>query len=239
VYEGKWAHKEVAIKVLHGCTSELAIAALQSLHPHPNIVSFHGHVHERFSTFIIMELVKGASLYQLIHEEKNVPSTKHRFQWMKDIAMGMEYLHSNNVLHGDLKSQNVLINSINQAAKLIDFGGIHLINRKKSDPIGTMRWMAPDVLGGSTRDINKTADVYSYSMILVELVTLQIPFHNDLSDVSVAMKVVQGERPTLPSPGPECPPYLHRLITTCWDTNPRARPSFEKIRSTLDTKTFP
>ena len=121
VYEGMWKQRRVAIKKTFGTThTELNI--LQSL-SHPNIITFYGFALGDISTSIVMELAK-YSLYQHIHRDGNVPSNEQRFQWMRDIALGMEYLHSINIVHRDLKSLHVLFSETDdlETAKLSDFG---------------------------------------------------------------------------------------------------------------------
>ena len=242
MYEGKWKQRKVAMKMIVGdARNSREVVIHQSLSPHPNIVTFYGlaYAADAQSTLLVMELVEGDSLYSLLHVKNERPSNEVRFQWMKDVATGMEFLHSNDIVHLDPKSDNVLIRSTDQTAKLFDFGcSRKLTHTTMTFQKGTVRWMAPEVLEDIEACINKKADVYSYSMLLVELVTLQVPFHG-VSTLLAAMKVLQGKRPTLPPPGSKCPPYLHRLITACWDGDPNVRPSFERIQKALESKTFP
>ena len=241
VYEGKWENRDVAIKKCISVDIPY-IAMLQLLSQHPKIVSFYGFARERVSIFIVSELIKGGSIYQIIYKNKEVPSFEHRFQWMKDIAEGMEFLHSKNVVHGGLKSANVLIsNDDRKTAKLNDFGMAitHFQDHQTLSHLeGTLRWMAPEVMMGVAK-ISKEVDSYSYSMILCELITLQLPFKDASTELMAAMSAQKGERPFLPPSDSECPPYLRCLITTCWDEDPKKRPSFEEIKKGLDNKTFP
>lgn len=240
VYEGKWENRDVAIKK-YIFVDIPYIATLQSLGQHPNIVAFYGYARESVSVFIVSELMKGGSIFRIIYEDKEVLSFEQCFQWMKDMAEGMEFLHSKNVVHGDLKSANVLIsNDDRKTAKLNDFGmaTAHCQGQTVSHIEGTLRWMAPEMMKGVAK-ISKEVDSYSYSMILCELITLQLPFKDASTELMAAMSVQKGERPILPPSDSECPPYLRCLITTCWDEDPKKRPSFEEIKKGLDNKTFP
>lgn len=240
MYEGKWEKRDVAIKKYISVDIPY-ITKLQSLGQHPNIVSFYGCARERVSVFIVSELMKGGSIFRILHQDKEVPSFEQRVQWMKDIAEGVVFLHSKNVIHGDLKSANVLISDDDRkTAKLNDFGMD--LSRFQGQSIrqieGTLRWMAPEVMQGVAK-IGKEVDAYSYSMILCELITLQLPFKDTSTELMAAMSVQKGERPILPPSDSECPPYLRRLITTCWDKDPQKRPSFENIKSSLSSEKFP
>ena len=75
-------------------------------------------------------------------------------------------------------------------------------------------------------------------MVLYELVTLELPF-KDGTDKRAMVDAVNGKRPSLPESDSECAPFLRRLITACWDADPKARPSFQEINIALDAKTFP
>ena len=92
----------------------------------------------------------------------------------EDIALGMNYLHSRRVLHCDLKSSNILIDA-NWDIKLCDFGlsrvrsKLHAKDDENRGLVGTPHWSAPEILRGKRYD--ESSDVYSYGMILWEIVT--------------------------------------------------------------------
>jgi len=96
----------------------------------------------------------------------------------EDIALGMTYLHGRKVVHCDLKSSNILIDS-NWGVKLCDFGLSRIVykhKRKNVQRVGTPHWMAPEILRGDSND--EASDVYSFGMVLWELVTGEIPYHH-------------------------------------------------------------
>ena len=240
VWKGVWGGKEVAIKKYITQPDPRDIHILQGLPTHPNIITVHGFVKDRFSCSVIMELMDGGSLYDFIHKKNNKPLCQQRFSWMKDIATGMEFLHSREIAHKDLKSANVLLaKDDRKTAMLCDFGTARRLSNTTVHVTrtGSYRWMAPEVVESVDAKVNKKCDVFSYSMVVYEIVTLELPF-KDATDQMAMLHVVNGKRPSLPQCEHKCPPFLYRLIKACWSERPKDRPSFQEICSALNCKIF-
>ena len=145
------------------------------------------------------------------------------------VAAGMLYLHAQGIMHRDLKSANVLLDATG-VAKVTDFG---LAARAPDDTArggsltaetGTYRWMAPEVIRHER--YSKKADVFSFGMILFELLTHQLPFA-DLAPLQAAVSVaLNDERPPLPD---GCPAPLARLVASCWASDRGGRPAFSWV----------
>ena len=239
VFKGTWRGIQVAVKkCLQPDPRDVRI--LLSLGSHSNVIWLYGVVIEEISCLIVTELVEGGSLYDFLYKQKRVPSHEQRSYWRKDIATGMEFLHHHDIAHRDLKSGNVLLGD-RMTAKLCDFGTARSLDHTtaQSTVTGTYRWMAPEIVDDPDARINKKCDVYSYGMLLYELVSLKLPFHDAPTDQKAMFNAMLGKRPSLPESDSECPPFLRCLITACWDADPKVRPSFEEINVALNTKTFP
>ena len=240
VFKGTWKGMEVAVKKCMEPNPK-DVAILTCLGIHPNIVHMYGVLFKEtdLQCLIVTELVKEGSLFDYIHKEKQVPSSEQRFYWKKDIACGMEFLHHNGIIHRDLKSGNVLLGE-RMIAKLCDFGTARKLDHTTAQtrPTGTYRWMAPEVAKEDRARISQKCDVYSYGMVLYELVSLQLPFKDD-QEMMAIFSAFQGKRPSLPESDSECQPFLRRLITACWDEDPKARPTFQEIIHALERKAFP
>lgn len=147
-------------------------------------------------------------------------------------ARGMAYLHSGNppVLHRDLKSANILLDD-SYTAKVCDFGLSRLKAQERSmtGNCGTVQWMAPEVLANMS--YNEKADVYSYGIIVWELLSRECPY-DGMSAIQCALAVLnRDKRPEIPK---WCPPSLHALIKSCTKKDPNHRPSFVQILRALD-----
>eukprot|EP01042_Synura_sphagnicola_P000002 gene2-2_t len=155
-----------------------------------------------------------------------------RLSMMKDICDGMAYLHSRNpvIIHRDLKSLNILVTE-SWIAKITDFGLSRVsteFGSRATDmmtgQIGTYHWMAPEVISGTM--YTGKADVFSFSIIMWELLTRQTPY-NGMNPVQIVAAVCNASlRPTLP---PDGPPALNALIEECWSKDPSKRPAFQAI----------
>ena len=137
----------------------------------------------------IMEYVPSGSLRAFLHKSETGPIPMQTIVCMAlDVARGMEYLHSQGVVHRDLKSENLVLTE-DLHVKLTDFGVGCLETEcdARIDDTGTYRWMAPEMI--SHKHYSKKVDVYSFGVVLWELVTGQLPFE-DMTPVQVAYAVV-------------------------------------------------
>ena len=202
VYEAKWKKKVVAAKVCRG-------NLLKNLSREIQILASNG------------------SLYDYLHERKEVLSSDQSLAWAQQMASGMQHLHNNNVVHHDLNSGNVLL-ALGLLAKVCDFGTTRtLAKTAKTSQKGTYRWMAPEVVENVEANINKMCDVFSYGMVLYEIFDRKIPFANIPSDALAGAAVVQDKRPPIPN---NLPSYLHPVLEACWKKDPKQRPQFEPYK---------
>lgn len=240
VYRGQWGGKEVAVKVLQtACASsskELAsfrqeVSVLSRLR-HPNIIAFLAACTVAPDICIIEELAEGGSLHAKIHGAKGrrrccpLP-LRNLLAIARDIAEAMVYLHPK-IVHRDLKSQNVLLDSFGRA-KVCDFGIAKFKDRTFVSTVngqaGTPCYMAPELFDGA--QVTEKVDVYSFSILLWEMLTGQVPWSNVPSPMQIIYYVgVLGQRMEIPE---NCLPSLKELIEMCWAESPTARPSFKRI----------
>ena len=204
---------------------------MRQLGQHP-YTALYGFTYHRLITTTVMQLATNGSLYEYLHKKANKPSMQQSLTWAKEIAYAMLSMHEKHFVHRDLKSANVLLTD-NMHILLCDFGSTrkaeHTLEGTKG--VGTYRWMAPEVLKGT---VSKASDVYSFAMVLYELLENKVPFC-DNTEAMAAMKSSEGERPHLANPLPE---YVQVIIETCWAHNPHHRPTFDKIVRAINLKSY-
>lgn len=239
VYHGDWNGTEVAVKKfldqdLSGdalaqfkCEAEIMLRLR-----HPNVVLFMGAVTRPPNLSILTEYLPRGSLYRLLHRPNSYIEGKRRMRMALDVAKGMNYLHTSHptIVHRDLKSPNLLVDK-NWVVKVCDFGlsrmKHHTFLSSKSSA-GTPEWMAPEVL--RNEPANEKCDVYSFGVILWELVTCKIPWKG-LNPMQVVGAVgFQNRHLEIPE-GIE--PAITQIIHDCWQVDPYLRPSFAQLISRL------
>ncbi|KAJ0086664.1 hypothetical protein Patl1_08094 [Pistacia atlantica] len=182
-----------------------------------------------WTLFSLVEYMPGGSLYDYLHKNHNVLKLSQLLRFAIDVCKGMEYLHQNNIIHRDLKTANLLMDT-QKVIKVADFG----VARFQSEggimtaETGTYRWMAPEVINHQQYD--QKADVFSFAIVLWELVTAKVPYDN-MTPLQAALGVRQGLRPDLPE---NAHPKLLDLMQRCWEGVPNKRPSFSDIELELE-----
>jgi len=251
VFRGEFRGKTVAIK--HIEWSKLASkeahqkafdreAAIMAKVQHENLVQLLGICSIEKPLRVITEFCAGGCCFELLHNHADDIELQlsQQLKMSIDVAKAMQYLHQfePQIIHRDLKSLNLLLKSpvlnsnTNPIVKVSDFGLARMKESSGADwgkmtiAAGTCHWMAPEVHHGSNYD-NKV-DVYSYSMILFEILCREIPFEEE-EPASVGGLILKGQRPDLEAVPPDTPRELEALMVKCWDAVPSDRPDFPTI----------
>ncbi|XP_044511906.1 serine/threonine-protein kinase STY46-like isoform X1 [Mangifera indica] len=237
LYRGFYLGQDVAVKVLRSehlndaLADEFAqeVAILQEVQ-HRNVVRFIGACTKCPHLCIVTEYMPGGSLYDYLHKNHNVLKLSQLLRFAIDICKGMEYLHQNNIIHRDLKTANLLMDT-QKVVKVADFGVARFQSQGgvMTAETGTYRWMAPEVINHLQYD--QKADVFSFAIVLWELVTAKVPYDN-MTPLQAALGVRQGLRPDLPD---NAHPKLLDLMQRCWEGVPSKRPSFSEIKLELES----
>nr|POE70211.1 serine/threonine-protein kinase ctr1 [Quercus suber] len=250
VYHGKWRGTDVAIKRINdrcfaGKSSEQErmrddfwneAIKLADLH-HPNVLAFYGVVLDGpgGSVATVTEYMVNGSLRSALQKnEKNLDKRK-RLLIAMDVAFGMEYLHGKNIVHFDLKSDNLLVNLRDSHRPICKVGDLGLSKVKCQTLIsggvrGTLPWMAPELLNGSSSLVSEKVDVFSFGIVLWELLTGEEPYA-DLHYGAIIGGIVSNTlRPLVPE---SCDPDWRSLMEKCWSAEPSERPSFTEIANEL------
>ncbi|GFP99274.1 dual specificity protein kinase shka [Phtheirospermum japonicum] len=209
---------------------------LSKLH-HPNVVAFYGVVQDGPGATLatVTEFMVDGSLRHVLLRKDRQLDRRKRLIIAMDAAFGMEYLHSKNIVHFDLKCDNLLVNLKDPSRPICKVGDFGLSKIKRNTLVsggvrGTLPWMAPELLNGSSNKVSEKVDVFSFGIVLWEILTGEEPYANMHYGAIIGGIVNNTLRPIIPS---YCDPEWRRLMEQCWAPNPVVRPCFTEIASRL------
>ncbi len=187
---------------------------------HPNVVNVYDVGVDRGLYFIVMELVEGITLKDYI-EKKGRLSAKEVISIAIQICAGIDAAHQNQIIHRDIKPQNVIISKEGKV-KVTDFGIAKAATSQtvSTNILGSVHYTSPEQARGGISDAK--SDIYSLGITLYEMVTGQVPFDGD-SAVAVAVKHLNEEIIPPSSIAIGMPRSLEQIIMKCTQKNPNCR----------------
>ncbi|KOC66021.1 RAF proto-oncogene serine/threonine-protein kinase [Habropoda laboriosa] len=245
VYKAHW-HGPVAVKTLNVKIPTAAqlqafkneVAVLRKTR-HVNILLFMGCV-SKPQLAIVTQWCEGSSLYKHLH----VCETKFDLFTLIEIgrqtAQGMDYLHAKNIIHRDLKSNNIFLHD-DLTVKIGDFGLATAKTRWSGSqqfhqPTGSILWMAPEVIRMQEENpYSFQSDVYAFGVVLFELLSGQLPYSHINNKDQILFMVGRGNlRPDLNKLRSDTPKALKRLTEDCIKFSREERPIFRQILASLE-----
>ena len=187
---------------------------------HPNIVNIYDVCSENGLYYIVMEYVEGITLKTYI-EKKGQLSFKESASIAIQVARGIEAAHNKNIIHRDIKPQNIII-STDGKVKVTDFGIAKATssNTISSDVMGSVHYASPEQARNGF--VDGRSDIYSLGIVMFEMVTGRVPFDGDTT-VAVALQHLQEEiaRPSIYAP--DLPISFEKIILKCTQKTPDRR----------------
>nr|XP_028574769.1 RAF proto-oncogene serine/threonine-protein kinase isoform X6 [Podarcis muralis] len=245
VYKGKW-HGDVAVKILkvvdptpeqfQAFRNEVAVLRKTR---HVNILLFMGYM-TKDNLAIVTQWCEGSSLYKHLHVQETKFQMLQRIDIARQTAQGMDYLHAKNIIHRDMKSNNIFLHE-DRTVKIGDFGLATVKSRwsgsqQVEQPTGSVLWMAPEVIRmQDSNPFSFQSDVYSYGIVLYELMTGELPYSHINNRDQIIFMVGRGyASPDLSKLYKNCPKAMKRLVADCVKKVRDERPLFPQILSSIE-----
>ncbi|KAL7406458.1 hypothetical protein ABVT39_019875 [Epinephelus coioides] len=207
-------------------------ARILKQYDHPNIVKLIGVCTQKQPIYIIMELVQGGDFLTFLRHESHNLRPKMLVKMTENVAAGMEFLESKKCIHRDLAARNCLVAEHN-VVKISDFG----MSRQQDDGVYSaegglrqipVKWTAPEALNYGRYTME--SDVWSFGVLLWETFSMGMTPYTSMTNQQTRDEVEKGYR--MPAPH-GCPVEISRIMNSCWQYEPRNRPSFKKLRADL------
>eukprot|EP00005_Dracoamoeba_jomungandri_P001442 CAMPEP_0174255292 /NCGR_PEP_ID=MMETSP0439-20130205/4639_1 /TAXON_ID=0 /ORGANISM="Stereomyxa ramosa, Strain Chinc5" /LENGTH=950 /DNA_ID=CAMNT_0015337415 /DNA_START=280 /DNA_END=3132 /DNA_ORIENTATION=+ len=238
VYRGSYKGNEVAVKILKCQIDPRSIAEfekeveLMTRLRSPYVLHFVGSVSMPGKVCLVTEMCPKGSLGDIIFSDKKL-YYDNMLKYATDMAKGLNFLHSNGIMHRDIKPDNFLVISKSLRApvscKVADFGTSRSIKNEyevfnHTAGLGTPIYMAPEIL--DRQSYNLSVDVYSFGIMLWVLYCRIEPYTEFERQWDIPRYVLDGGRPPIPD---SCPSGFAEIMEECWAQDPHDRPSTSDI----------
>lgn len=206
---------------------------------HPNIVSVFDVATDHGTPYMVMEYVDGPNLKQYIQDHSPLPLTQV-ISIMDKILSAVSLAHQHNVIHRDLKPQNILMDQ-HGTIKIADFGIALALSQtditQTNTALGSVHYMSPEQARGGV--VTKQSDIYSLGIILYELLAGKVPFGGQTA-VSIALQHMRDQVPSLHKLNPKIPQSLDNVVRQATAKDPRDRfSSVNAMKQALDQSLSP
>ena len=187
---------------------------------HPNVVNVFDVGEDQGINYIVMELIEGITLKEYISKKGRL-TVKEATSIAIQVSMGLEAAHNRNIVHRDIKPQNIII-STDGKVKVTDFGIARVAssNTISTNAMGSVHYSSPEQVRGGYSDFK--SDIYSLGITMYEMVTGRVPFDGDTT-VAIAIKHLQDEMVPPSQYVPELPHSLEEIILKCTQKSPDRR----------------
>ncbi|RHZ73592.1 hypothetical protein Glove_230g2 [Diversispora epigaea] len=231
--------EEVALKKFDNFVNFSDVLNEMKMHLKTNgfiVVRFYGVTKdpETNSYMMVLEYAEDGNLREYLKINFNNINWLQKLNNLWDLSHKLMNIHELDIVHQDFHPGNILSYSFKSDLLISDFGLSKLIganpnNPEKKNIFGVLPYIAPEVLSGE-KEYTKAADVYSFGIIVYEMITGFPPYPDIPHEKDLAMKICNGLRPKIPF---HTPKLITRIIMRCWDARVTHRPTFEELFNEL------
>ncbi|RHZ55147.1 hypothetical protein Glove_420g58 [Diversispora epigaea] len=178
---------------------------------------------------MVMNYAEYGSLRNLLNNKFENLTWKRKYNILSKIVIGLTNIHEMGLMHKDFHSGNIVNQSIT-LSYITDFGLCKPVTENDPENIyGVIPYMAPETL--SRGEYTQASDIYSFGMVMLEVLTSYPPYYNIPHDTNLAMDICEGLKPEIKC---EIPQFLKEIMEKCWNFEPLSRPTAEELKSQLE-----
>ncbi|RHZ88208.1 hypothetical protein Glove_25g26 [Diversispora epigaea] len=177
---------------------------------------------------MVMNYAKYGSLRNLLNNKFKILNWRRKYVILSKVVMGLTNIHKMGLMHKDFHSGNI-INQNFALSYITDFGLCKPVTENEPENVyGVIPYMAPETL--SRGEYTKASDIYSFGMVMLEVLTSYPPYYNIPHNENLAMGICEGLKPEIKC---EIPQFLKEIMEKCWNFEPLNRPTAEELGSQL------
>lgn len=163
---------------------------------HPGILGFYGWFHDTRRIFLILEYAAGGELYRVLQREGRFPEPRAA-RYVAQVALALAYLHGKNVMHRDMKPENILL-GLHGELKLADFGySVHSPGNRRDTLCGTLDYLPPEMLKSRKSSYTRAVDQWTLGVLTYEFLTGEAPFEDAVAETH--RRILKRDMKPLPS----------------------------------------
>ncbi|RHZ89630.1 hypothetical protein Glove_13g260 [Diversispora epigaea] len=179
---------------------------------------------------IVMKYAEYGSLRNLLNNKFEILTWNRKYNILSGVVIGLINIHEMGLMHKDFHSGNI-VNQTLTLSYITDFGLCKPVTENDPENIyGVIPYMAPETL--SRGEYTKASDIYSFGMVMLEVLTSYPPYYNIPHNENLAMGSCEGLKPEIKC---KIPQFLKEIMEKCWNFEPRNRPTAKELRSQLES----
>ncbi|RHZ86291.1 hypothetical protein Glove_52g96 [Diversispora epigaea] len=198
-----------------------------------NSIAIYGITKNPTEYMMVMNYAKYGSLRKVLNNKFEKLSWQRKLYILSDIAMGLKNIHEMGLMHKDFHPGNI-VNSNLAISYITDFGLCKPVTKNDPEKIyGVIPYMAPETL--SRGEYTQASDIYSFGMIMLEVLTSYPPYYNVPHDTNLVMNICKGRKPEIKY---EIPRFFKEIMEKCWNFEPHNRPTAKELDYQLKSYSY-
>ncbi|RHZ76309.1 hypothetical protein Glove_199g209 [Diversispora epigaea] len=178
---------------------------------------------------MVMNYAEYGSLREMLNNKFKKLTWKRKYKILSKIVIGLTNIHEMGLMHKDFHPGNI-VNQTLTLSYITDFGLCKPVTENDPENIyGVVPYMAPETL--SRGEYTKASDIYSFGMVMLEVLTSYPPYYNIPHNENLAIGICEGLKPEIKC---EIPQFLKEIMEKCWNFEPLNRPTAKELKSQLE-----